>query len=274
MAEVQSELFDGSTSGKTLKDAGIDFDQKMNIFYGRGKEYEISGFTFGIKNKTDLFQVFDDFQLADSKIPGTETYTSFFNSLIIKGNSALLIRVEPLAERVNELTDSIWYANGNESPWADAYEGMEEDLKEESEKEVLQEEIYDEMPEATQPKTEDEFPVAEENPLQKNYYEMRDSVEMVLQIGFLDAICKDLFVSNLNLKAVDSRFAEQLTHPSEAIFFLDNSRNLQQSKKIWYLETMFPTLYTDLKELYTGNVLLGDLLLNNNLLKPDTCYIQ
>jgi hypothetical protein len=139
----------------------------MNIFYGRGKEYEISGFTFGIKNKKDLFQVFDDFQLADSKIPGTETYTSFFNSLIIKGNSALLIRVEPLAERVNELTDSIWYANGNESPWADAYEGMEEDLKEESEKEVLQEEIYDEMPEATQPKTEDEFPVAEENPLQK-----------------------------------------------------------------------------------------------------------
>jgi hypothetical protein len=264
MAEVQSELFDGSTSGKTLKDAGIDFDQKMNIFYGRGKEFEISGFTFGIKNKVDLFQVFDDFQLADSKIPGTETYTSFFNSLIIKGNSALLIRVEPLAERVNELTDSIWYANGNESPWADAYEGMEEDLKEESEKEVLQEEIYEEMPEAIQPKTEDEFPVAEENPLQKNYYEMRDSVEMVLQIGFLDAICKDLFVSNLNLKAVDSRFAEQLTHPSEAIFFLDNSRNLQQSKKIWYLETMFPTLYTDLKELYTGNVLLGDLLLNNN----------
>ncbi len=264
MAEVQSELFDGSTSGKTLKDAGIDFDQKMNIFYGRGKEYEISGFTFGIKNKTDLFQVFDDFQLADSKIPGTETYTSFFNSLIIKGNSALLIRVEPLQDRVNELTDSIWYANGNESPWVDTYEEMEEDLKEESEKEVLQEEIYEEMPEATQPKTEDEFPVAEENPLQKNYYEMRDSVEMVLQVGFLDAICKDLFVSNLNLKAVDSRFAEQLTHPSEGIFFLDNSRNLQQSKRIWYLETMFPTLYTDLKELYTGNVLLGDLLLNNN----------
>ena len=264
MAEVQSELFDGSTSGKTLKDAGIDFDQKMNIFYGRGKEYEISGFTFGIKNKKDLFQVFDDFQLADSKIPGTETYTSFFNSLIIKGNSALLIRVEPLADRVNELTDSIWYANGNESPWADSFESTEEELKEESEKEVLKEEIYEEMPEETQPKTEDEFPVAEENPLQKNYYEMRDSIEMVLQIGFLDAICKDLFVSNLNLKAVDIRFAEQLTHPSEAIFFLDNSRNLQQSKKIWYLETMFPTLYMDLKELYTGNVLLGDLLLNNN----------
>ena len=33
MEEVQTELFDGSTSGKTLKDSGIDFDQKLNFFY-------------------------------------------------------------------------------------------------------------------------------------------------------------------------------------------------------------------------------------------------
>jgi hypothetical protein len=36
MEEVQQELFDGSTSGKTLKDSGIDFNQKLNVFYGRG----------------------------------------------------------------------------------------------------------------------------------------------------------------------------------------------------------------------------------------------
>ena len=61
MTELQSELFDGSTQGKTLKDAGIDFNQKMNIFYGKNPEFEISGFTFGITDKEKLFTVFDDF---------------------------------------------------------------------------------------------------------------------------------------------------------------------------------------------------------------------
>ena len=32
MEEVHQELFDGSTTGKTLKDSGIDFDQKLNVF--------------------------------------------------------------------------------------------------------------------------------------------------------------------------------------------------------------------------------------------------
>ena len=47
MEEVQQELFDGSTSGKTLKESGFDFDQKFNVFYGNGDDYEVSGFTFG-----------------------------------------------------------------------------------------------------------------------------------------------------------------------------------------------------------------------------------
>ena len=35
MEEVQQELFDGSTSGKTLKESGIDFNQKLiqNNYY-------------------------------------------------------------------------------------------------------------------------------------------------------------------------------------------------------------------------------------------------
>ena len=32
MEEVQQELFDGSTSGKTLKESGIDFDQRISVF--------------------------------------------------------------------------------------------------------------------------------------------------------------------------------------------------------------------------------------------------
>ena len=32
MEEIHQELFDGSTAGKTLKDAGLDFDQRLNIF--------------------------------------------------------------------------------------------------------------------------------------------------------------------------------------------------------------------------------------------------
>jgi hypothetical protein len=64
MEEVQSELFDGSTSGKTLKDAGIDFNQKLNVFYGRNNNYEVSGFTFGISSLKDLLRVFDDFDKA------------------------------------------------------------------------------------------------------------------------------------------------------------------------------------------------------------------
>ena len=66
MEEVQTELFDGSTSGKTLKDSGIDFEQKLNVFYGKGTDHEVSGFTFGIKNKVQLFTVFDDFDKVEN----------------------------------------------------------------------------------------------------------------------------------------------------------------------------------------------------------------
>ena len=61
MEEIHQELFDGSTSGKSLKEAGIDFDQKLNVFSGRLNDCEISGFSFGIKNKEQVFTVFDDF---------------------------------------------------------------------------------------------------------------------------------------------------------------------------------------------------------------------
>jgi hypothetical protein len=261
MEEVQQELFDGSTSGKTLKDSGIDFDQKLNVFYGRGDEYEVSGFTFGVKNKTDLFQVFDDFERIESPYEGVEFYGSYFNNLIIKGNSALLIRVEPTMEKVDEMTDSIWYSRGNENPWDD-YNYTESDVN--GEEEILDEQIFEEMDEEEKPESNYEYPSAGEDPNQKNYYELRDSVQLVMQIQFLNDLCDELLIKNINLTNFDNRFAEQLTHTSEGIFYLDNSRNIQKAKGLWYFQTMFPSLYEDMKTLYSGNVLLGDLILNDN----------
>jgi len=78
MDEIHQELFDGSTDNKSLKDAGIDFDQRLNIFYGKNLQYEVSGFTFGVKNEKALFTVFDDFDLLPNQFPGTTAYGSFF----------------------------------------------------------------------------------------------------------------------------------------------------------------------------------------------------
>ena len=254
MEEVQQELFDGSTSGKTMKDSGIDFDQKLNVFYGKGDEYEVSGFTFGIKNKADLFQVFDDFEQIESPYEGVEFYGSYFNNLIIKGNSALLIRVEPTMEKVDATTDSIWYARGNENPF-DTY-GLDE---EENKEDVFEEE----MPEESDIDSYN-VPSLGDDPNQKNYYELRDSVQVVMQAAFLDKLCTELLIRKVNLVNYDNRFAQQLTHESEGIFYLDNSRSLQNAQGLWYFETMFPTLYEDIKELYTGNVMRGDLILHES----------
>ena len=79
MEEIHQELFDGSTSGKTLKDAGLDFNQRLNIFYGKNKHLEVSGFSFGIEDKIALFQVFDDFEASGLIDNSAEMYSSFFN---------------------------------------------------------------------------------------------------------------------------------------------------------------------------------------------------
>ena len=92
MSDVHQELFDGSTSGKTLKDAGLDFNQRLNLFYGKTSKTELTGFTFGVGNKQQLFEVFDDFQTLQSDIKDLEVYGTFFNNLLISGNTALLLR--------------------------------------------------------------------------------------------------------------------------------------------------------------------------------------
>jgi hypothetical protein len=260
MAEVQQELFDGSTKGKTLKDSGLDFDQRLNVFYGKGDQYEISGFTFGITDKNKLFDVFDDFEKSSSPYEGVELYTSFFNNLLIKGNQGLLIRVEPTMEKIDEMTDSIWYSRGYSDPWMELYypeEGYDEEYDPEIDEEYF-EETFD---------TEDQgnyLPQDEEDLLKKNYFELRDSVNNVYQQKFFYDVCSELFRGDYNLMKHDLRFTEQLKHTSEGIFYLDNSRSVQKAQNLWYLQTMFPTLYKDVKELYTGNVILGDLFLKDN----------
>jgi len=259
MEEIQQEIFDGSTQGKTLKDSGIDFDQKLNVFYGQTERYELAGFTFGIKDKKQLFSVFDDFEQKASKYPGTEFYSSFFNNLIIKGNSGLLIRIEPTGENIDEVADSIWYERGNESPWIESgsTDGMDGDF---------QEEIFEEAEEEAAEGIIEEIPNVDKqtSELEKNYYELRDSVQVVLQNQLLDKLIEDLIAKNISLTSQDERFRAQLAHTSDGIFYLDNSRSAQNLKGLWYFQTMFPSLYQDLRSLYSGNVLLGDLTLNEH----------
>ena len=81
MDELHQELFDGSTAGKTMKDAGIDFDQRLNIFYGKDRIYEVTGFSFGVSDKVALFEVFDDFEFSEHLSNGSERYNSFITLL-------------------------------------------------------------------------------------------------------------------------------------------------------------------------------------------------
>jgi hypothetical protein len=225
----------------------------------------VSGFTLGIKDKQDLFVVFDDFEKEEDIYPGIEFYSSYFNHLIIKNNAALLVRVEPTMEKIDEVTDSIWYSRGNENPYyMEGYEEFDEDG------ELIEGDFeFEEIEAPAEAPIDIEFEedalegiLHEQNLLEKNYYELRDSVQVILEMEYLSALCEELFVGQINLVNSDSRFAEQLTHTSEGVFYLDNSRNLQKAEGMWYMQTMFPSLFEDMKQLYTGNVILGDLILN------------
>lgn len=255
MEEINQELFDGSTNGKTLKDAGIDFQQKLNIFYGKDNQFEVSGFSFGIKDTTDLFSVFDDFEFI-SMLNGAKVYGSFFNKLIIKDKDALLIRVDPIMTYVDKITDSIWYAQGNENPFIQYFDDNGN---------ILDEEVYDENEETTN----DFIPDASDDPNVKNYYELRDSIESVIQKNLQSLVLDEIYNQNISLSSTDKHFAEQITHDSEGIFYMDNSRNIDKANGLWYFETILPTLYNDIREIYDGNIILGDMTLLENSIEFD-----
>ncbi len=271
MTEVQAELFDGSTSGKSLKDSGIDFDQKLNVFYGKNQDYEVAGFSFGINDKMKLFTVFDDFERQETQIKGIELYSSYFNHLIIKENIGMVLRVDPTYEKISVLTDSIWMARGY-GYFYDGYDNSydekliepddeeEESIQEEGnfqEEEIFEE--TEEMLDSTSSENLNDFDL-----MNKNYWEMRDSITNELQYDYFVKILDEIYLNNVHLKNNDEKFASQLLHESDGIFYLDNSRNFNNAKGLWYFQSIMPELYTDFQQLYTGNVMLGDIMLNEN----------
>ena len=261
MEEIQQELFDGSTAGKTLKDTGFDFNQKFNVFFGSGDDFEISGFTFGVENKALLFEVFDDFEQVESEYAGIEFYSSYFNQIAIKGNSGILYRVTPNDMLINEITDSIWYANGNEYPWFNDYNYSPEEVLE------AIEQFPDEMEtenNTSNPVENDELPIADENPIEKNYYECRDSVEVVFQEKFQKQFNDELFLKGENLLTSEQRFAEQLKKNVEGSFYVDNSKIIRRNYDFNYFKTIYPSLYKDVTQLYKSSVIVGDLVINDN----------
>lgn len=44
---------------------------------------------------------------------------------------------------------------------------------------------------------------------------------------------------------------------------MDNARNIDKSSGLWYFQTVLPSLYKNIQELYAGNLILGDLLLKD-----------
>ena len=259
MEEVQAEMFDGSADNKTLKDAGFDFGQKLHVFNGKTSNYEVSGFSFGISNLKDLLLVFDDFDKVKSPINGIDYYNSYFNHLIIKGNSGLVLRVDPSYEKIKHVTDSIWIKRGN------GYFFDDKDKKAENEGDDEAEEPIGKILKDGELEADDsEVKLNAKDLINKTYWELKDSVTNDLQVKYLQNILVEIFEKNIHLKSQDSKFATQLTHESEGIFYMDNSRNLQNAKGLWYFQTMFPELFKDIKTLYSGNIVVGDIYLKEN----------
>jgi len=259
MEEVQAEMFDGSADNKTLKDAGFDFGQKLHVFNGKTSNYEVSGFSFGISNLKDLLLVFDDFDKVKSPINGIDYYNSYFNHLIIKGNSGLVLRVDPSYEKIKHVTDSIWIKRGN------GYFFDDKDKKAENEGDDEAEEPIGKILKDGELEADDsEVKLNAKDLINKTYWELKDSVTNVLQVNYLQNILVEIFEKNIHLKSQDSKFETQLTHESEGIFYMDNSRNLQNAKGLWYFQTMFPELFKDIKTLYSGNIVVGDIYLKEN----------
>ncbi len=251
MEDIQQELFDGSTNGKTLKDSGIDFDQRFNVFFGKNELFEISGLTFGVKDEDQLFSVFDDFDQIQCDYQGVEFYNSYYNHIAILGELGILIRVTPDYNRANDIADSIWVARGNTSM---RYYTMEESL-------TLPIDAEYETLENTATPVEEGLPQAEENPVEMTFYEILDSVEMNLRNKYLKQVCNELFNDKINLINRSEVFKEQLTHETEGVFYINNNV-LKQKNSFSILNFIYPPVLRNIEGLYDNNVLVGDLVVN------------
>ncbi|MBL1279427.1 MAG: hypothetical protein COA33_004110 [Fluviicola sp.] len=263
MEDVQQELFDGSTSGKTLKESGINFDQKFNIFFGKGEKYEISGFTFGISSEDQLFEVFDDFEQQKSDYEGTEWYNSYFNHLIIKDKVGIMIRVSANYRIVRDFADSIWVTRGNKSSYYnDWYYNEGFDYIEEEVVEFTEEMEVETEENTSSPAQNEELPVAEEDPSQKTYFELRDSVEMVFNSVFLKEVLDDLLIAKNNRKKTTPILAKQLMREADGVFYFDNSK-YNRHGSYSYRRPFYTNIYAFVDELYEENTIVGDIQIND-----------
>lgn len=259
MEEVQSELFNGSTHGKTIKDAGFDFDQRINAFFGQTHEYDLSGFTFGVSNKADLLKVFTNFDKLESHIPGVEVYRNQLNYLFIQGKAAVVIRIEPEQNLIKEVADSIWLDRGYgfyipDSEWGIEEWGMSDEIDTD----------FSELIEVTENEEDfsDEF--GDIDQLNRDYWDLRDSVLFEYQQFFIRKISTELFIEKCSLFMDFEDFRKQLYKPVDGVFYLDNSRNITSNKGIWQFQNVFPTLFSDAEYLYTNNVITGEINIVKN----------
>ncbi len=255
MEDIQQELFDGSTNGKTLKDSGIDFDQRFNVFFGKNGKYEISGLTFGVKDENKLFEVFDDFDQIECDYSGVEFYNSYYNHIAIIGELGLLIRVSPDYDYTTNIADSIWMARGNLSMKYEAFYNNQFEKVETIE-------VSYETEENTSTPIDGNLPEAEENPTEMTFFEILDSVELNLREQFLKEVCDNLFKNKDNLIKRSTIFRNQLTHQTEGIFYI-NSSALLKRRSFSLLNFLYPPILRNIDELYDNNVLVGDLIVND-----------
>ncbi len=251
MEELHHDIMDGSTSGWTLKDSGVDFDQKMNFFVGKEVDYEVTGMTFGVVDREKLFEIFDDYEPIESTVDGVEMYASYFNRVAIKGNSVILFRIQPSYRVISDITDSIWYSRGNGYNW-DYYE---------DEAPIEEEIIWDD--ENIEP--EEEVAISTE----KNYYELLDSVEVAFYEQYLAQFTDDLFLQGRNLVDENTDFKMQMNANSEGTYYVDNSANLHSERDFLYLQQFYPSMFERIKQLYTGNVLSGNFYIDDKTIKLD-----
>jgi hypothetical protein len=204
--------------------------------------------------------VFDDFEFSEHLSNGSERYNSLFNTLILKGTSAVLLRLQPTDEYLVRMTDSLNY-----------YEWDTENLNEylDSQEEVFEEAVFEEVS-FMSPNDSIALPydLMEREEMihtdKKSYWEIRDSLEYVMQLEGMNALIEDLIISEKSLSTIDDRFRLQLDTDSEGVFFIDNSRNFSNQGGLWYFQTMYPIMNADLKELYAENHMIGSLHLDSN----------
>ena len=253
MEELQAEVFDGSTENIALDRLGINLEKKFNVFYGKSNEYILSGCSFIVTDTSLFFKAFDDYEF-NFKRQNALVYSSLMNTLFLNDQLGMILRVEPTDNYINSLCDSIWYERGNPDPFFS---------ESEVEFESIDEEIYDENLTSN-----GSFPLASEDPIVKNYFELRDSLSFVLIETKIEEIQSEILDNKSTFLSNNQVFSELMQHDADAMFYMDN-RNSNSFQLNWLVEVFANNLNADLSEIYHDNVVTGDFFLEENQVNLD-----